>query len=124
MEVNTTQNSNDMAKLQIQYSLLLKENDLLRCKQEHLIEDNRLLKVQLEKEKLESRDPLWTSISIRIDEKFAAIDDQVVNSPLASGFASRYQPRAKESRLCSSTVEASDESFLNALVSRLETKCA
>ena len=64
MEVNTTQNSNDMAKLQIQYSLLLKENDLLRCKQEHLIEDNRLLKVQLEKEKLESRDPLWTSISV------------------------------------------------------------
>jgi len=56
MEVNTTQNSNDMAKLQIQYSLLLKENDLLRNKQEHLIEDNRLLKVQLEKEKLESRD--------------------------------------------------------------------
>jgi hypothetical protein len=62
MEVNTTQNSNDMAKLQIQYSLLLKENDLLRNKQEHLIEDNRLLKVQLEKEKLESRDPLWTSM--------------------------------------------------------------
>lgn len=45
-----------MAKLQIQYNLLLRENGLLRGRQEGLAEDNRLLKVQLERERQESRD--------------------------------------------------------------------
>ena len=46
----------EMAKLQIQYNLLLKENNLLRKKQDSLLEDNRLMKVQLENERKTSRD--------------------------------------------------------------------
>ena len=45
-----------MAKLQIQYNLLLKENNLLRTKSDALTEDNRLMKVQLENERKSSRD--------------------------------------------------------------------
>ena len=38
----------DMAKMQIQYNLMLKENNLLRERQDKLIEEARLLKVQFE----------------------------------------------------------------------------
>ena len=40
-----------MAKMQIQYNLMLKENNMLRERQEKLIEDARLLKVQFEQER-------------------------------------------------------------------------
>lgn len=42
------QQGSEIAKLQIQYNLMLKENNLLREKQERLIEDASILKVQLE----------------------------------------------------------------------------
>ena len=45
-----------MAKLQIQYNLLLKENNSLREKQEFLIEDTRISKTQLEAERKLNRD--------------------------------------------------------------------
>lgn len=41
----------EMAKLQIQYNLLLKENNELREKQEAMIEDTRLTKVLYETER-------------------------------------------------------------------------
>ena len=46
----------EIAKLQIQYNLMLKENNLLREKQERLIDDARLLKVQLEQERKNNKD--------------------------------------------------------------------
>ena len=46
----------ELAKLQIQYNLMLKENNLLRERQEALIEDARLLKVQLESERRHNKD--------------------------------------------------------------------
>ena len=46
----------EMAKLQIQYNLLLKENNGLREKQESLIEDTRLSKVHFEIERKLNRD--------------------------------------------------------------------
>lgn len=46
----------DMAKLQIQYNLLLKENGLLREKQEKLAEETRLARVQLDNERKQNRD--------------------------------------------------------------------
>ena len=42
------QHGSEMAKMQIQYNLMLKENNLLRERQEKLIEEARLLKVQFE----------------------------------------------------------------------------
>ena len=45
-----------MAKLQIQYNLLLRENNVLRNNQGSMIEDNRLMKVQLENERKASRE--------------------------------------------------------------------
>ena len=46
----------EAAKLQIQYNLLLKENSELRDKQEALLEDIRLHRVQLETERKANRD--------------------------------------------------------------------
>ena len=56
LKAAAAQRGSDMAKLQIQYSMLLKENNMLRERQEQMIEDLRLAKVQLDNERKLSRE--------------------------------------------------------------------
>ena len=56
LKAAAAQRGSDMAKLQIQYSMLLKENNILRERQEQMIEDLRLAKVQLDNERKLSRE--------------------------------------------------------------------
>ena len=56
LQAAAEQHGSEMAKMQIQYSLLLKENNMLRVRQEKLIEDVRLSKVQLDNERKLSRE--------------------------------------------------------------------